>query len=319
MDEQMDARIQEEALDWAIRMHGPEVHAAMHAEFAEWIARGEAHAKAWAKIEKTWTLMNSAPPRHQDEWASAPRTRSVPQRSTRPLRILSLTAASAACLALLVAAPAIQMWMQADYNTGKGEIRQVKLDDGSILHLDSDSAVKIDYQGARRAVTLLSGQAFFDVVSDKKRPFVVHAGDVDVRVLGTAFDVGLDTTAVDVSVERGAVRVKRAGSAPLDLRPGDRVRVDQFDAQTIRSVVSPGRIAAWRNGQIVVDGATVAEVVSELRRYHRGVILLRNEQLGRKRVTGAYDLRNPEAALLAIVHPYGGKVGTLGGYLMIVS
>lgn len=321
MDEQIYAHIQDEALDWAIRLHGPEVDAAVQAALAQWIARSEAHAMAWVKAQKSWALMNSIPPIHQDAWEHAPRTVSsaMPQRSTRPRRMLSVVAACAACLALLVAVPAIRIWVQADYSTAKGEVRQVTLADGSIVHLDSGSAVRVDYEGSRRDVTLLSGQAFFDVAHDKTRPFVVHAGDVDVRVLGTAFDVGLDTKTVDVSVQRGAVRVERAGNRPLNLRPGDSVRVGPIDAETVRSVISPSRIAAWRDGQIIVNGATVAEVVTELRRYHRGFILLRNERLASRRVTGTYDINDPEAALRAIVHPYGGYLGTIGGYLMIIS
>ncbi|MEE4450565.1 FecR family protein [Novosphingobium resinovorum] len=321
MDEQVHAHIQDEALDWTIRVHGPEAGAAVQAELGQWIARSEAHARAWGKAQKSWALMNSTPPVHQDEWEQAPRTvaGAMSQRSARPRWMLSVMAASAACLALLLAAPAIWIWAQADYSTGKGEVRQVKLADGSILHLDSGSAIRLDYEGARRGVTLLAGQAFFDVAHDKARPFVVHAGDVDVRVLGTAFDVGLDTKTVDVSVQRGAVRVERSGNIPLDLRPGDSVQVGPSDAETVRSVISPSRIAAWRDGQIIVNGATVVEVVTELRRYHRGFILLRNERLASRRVTGAYDINDPEAALRAIVHPYGGEVGTIGGYLMIVS
>lgn len=321
MDEQIHAHIQEEALDWAIHMHDPEVDATVQAALGQWIARSEAHARAWVKAQKAWALMNGLPPLHQAEWEHAPRTvaDTIALRSTKPRRTLSIMAGTAACLALLVAAPTIRIWALADYSTNKGEVRQVKLADGSILHLDSGSAIRVDYEGSGRGVTLLAGQAFFDVAHDKSRPFVVHAGDVDVRVLGTAFDVGLDTKTVDVSVQRGAVRVERAGNRPLDLRPGDFVRVGPSNAETVRSVIPPGRIAAWRNGQIIVNGATVADVVAELRRYHRGFILLRNESLAGRRVTGAYDINNPEAALSAIIHPYGGKVSTIGGYLTIVS
>jgi len=321
MDEQRQ-RIHDEALDWSIRLRGPGADDGLRAELERWIARSDAHAKAWAKVEKTWGMMSAIPPVHRKQWASAPAGKAAVARHgpvRRPHWRAAPIAAVAACLLLFFASPMFWTWAQADYSTGAGEIRQMTLADGSTVDLDTGSAVRIDYDGSRRGVTLLAGQAFFEVTPDKSRPFIVRADDVNVQVVGTAFDVRLDPAHISVAVQHGAVRVGKEGIAPVLLAPGDRIRISRTNDTTERSNTPPGRIAAWRSGQIVVNGATVAQVVSELRRYHRGFILLRDERLASQRVTGTYDVRDPAAALRAIVQPYGGAISGIGGYLLIVS
>ncbi len=319
MDKPVEARVRDEALDWSIRVRDPGAGSDVRRELDEWIARDPAHARAWASVERSWARMNDAGPALEAQWSDAPRGPArVGQAVRRRSRtLLSAMAGIAACAVALICVPAALLWAKADYRTSTGDIRQVRLADGSTAHLDSGSAISLDYRGDRRGVTLLAGQAFFNVVHDRSRPFVVHVRSVDVTVIGTAFDVRRDGEAVDIAVERGAVRVASEGAVPVVLHPGDSLRVREDGIA--RTKVPVSRIAAWREGQIIVNGATVASVVAELGRYHRGLILLRNDQLGRQPVTGAYDIRNPEAALRAIVHPYGGQISTIGGLLLIVS
>lgn len=319
MDEQKQ-RIRDEALDWSIRIRGANTDDALRAELDQWIARSELHAKTWAKVEKTWGMMSAIPPTHQERWANAPASKTaIQRRRTMPRRWQAASIAAAACLLLFFAAPTLWIWARADYSTSAGEIRQMTLADGSTVHLDTGSAVRIDYDGSRRGVTLLAGQAFFEVTPDKSRPFIVRADNVNVQVVGTAFDVRLDTADISVAVQHGAVRVGKEGIAPLLLAPGDRISIDRANDRLDRSAIPPGRVAAWRTGQIAVNGATVGDAIEELRRYHRGFILVRDNRLADQRVTGTYDVRDPAAALRAIVQPYGGKVTGIGSFLLIVS
>ncbi|WP_231711579.1 FecR family protein [Xanthobacter dioxanivorans] len=177
-------------------------------------------------------------------------------------------------------------------------------------------------RGERRHVTLLSGEAFFEVTPDASRPFVVAAGGVDVTVLGTAFNVALsaDTTAVELA--HGSVRVApgQAGGQPgATLTPGETVVVDRGTGAMQKETIALDDIAAWRNGQIFVNDATIGSVVERLRRYHRAWISLPDAALAAQRVTGLYDLRDPDRALRALVQPYGGQVHEISPYLRVVS
>jgi transmembrane sensor len=214
--------------------------------------------------------------------------------------------------------PAALVRLQADHRTAVGEVKAVGLTDGSVIDLDTASAVAVDYQPPRRAVDLLAGQAFFQVASDP-RPFTVRAGEAAITVTGTAFDVRLSGERVEVAVQSGSVAVAVERQPELRLGPGDRLRIDRASGAVSRDRVVPSQIAAWRRGRLIADGATVAEVTAELGRYSPGLVLLRDLELGQRRVTGIYDLRDPAAALRAAVQPHGGRVTRLAGYLLLVE
>lgn len=313
MDEARHLR--DEALDWSIRLReqGEQSRPALEA----WIARSPAHARAWAQVEQGWAMMTALGPMHRDAWPQVLQP-SVTRRLL-PRRAATAAFGLAACLALMVAAPALWTWARADVATGTGDIRQLALTDGSRLHLDSGSAVSLSRDAGGRGITLLKGQAFFQVAHDSAHPFAVQAGTVRITDLGTAFNVRLEKDTVMIAVQSGAVQITTKETSPLTLRPGNLAVVRQSNGQAVLSHIAPGRIAAWRDGQIIVNGATVAEVAAELGRYHHGFILIRNAELGRRRITGTYDLTHVDAALRAIIHPYGGHITTIAGALLIVS
>ncbi len=78
-------------------------------------------------------------------------------------------------------------------------------------------------------------------------------------------------------------------------------------------------VAAWRAGKLIVHDATVAEVVAELDRYRAGLILLQDQALATRKVTGVFDLLDPAAALRALLQPFGGRITAFTPYLLIVE
>jgi transmembrane sensor len=228
-------------------------------------------------------------------------------------------AALAACLALYFA-PVLKLRLQADHMTSVAELSRVSLEDGSVVHLDAGSAIAIRYGATRREVALLAGRAFFDVVATKDRPFVVVADDVTVTVTGTAFDVLSGGDRVTVAVQSGTVEVGLGGGRLAGvLTRGERLSVSHGARQVARSQVDPQDIAAWRERRLVVDGATLAEVVEELGRHYAGVIVLRDRSLADRRITGVFDLRRPVEALAAVAGSQHGSVTAITPYLLVVS
>jgi transmembrane sensor len=170
-------------------------------------------------------------------------------------------------------------------------------------------------------VTILEGETFFNVKPDKKRPFIVRAEALTVASLGTAFDVCVGSDALRIAVQDGTVRVKYDGPKQTEivLAGGDRLTIDRASGAVTQDRIVPAQVASWRSGQLVVDGATISEVVDQIRRYHRGLILLRGKTLASRKVTGIYNLHDPLAALRAAVAPHSGSVRELTPYLFIIS
>ena len=172
---------------------------------------------------------------------------------------------------------------------------------------------------------LIGGDAFFTVAEDHRRPFAVTGEDLRVVDIGTAFAVGIDPEALDIGVESGAVHVAYGGTvpegAPHDTRldPGGRLRIDRATGRFNQDQVQPGQIALWRDGLLVVENQSLAHVVAEIRRRYPGLIIVRDDALMTRRVTGVYDLRNPEAALRTALLPHGERVSTITPYVLIVG
>lgn len=288
--------------------------ASLRREAEDWAGRSPRHAEAWRAAETMWRLAGTVGP-------AAPFSLTARRRrGPSPGRLAG--AALAACL-VLAALPTLQLRSQADHITATGETRAVDLPDGTRVHLDSGSALAVDFSESRRGVALLSGQAFFEVTPNPERPFMVKAEEVEVTVTGTAFDVRLDRDTVTVEVQSGSVLTEyppaAGGGGRVRLAPGDRLRVDR-DGGGIETVpVATGQIAAWRRGRLLVEGATVGALVDEIRRYRTGLVIVAGNALAQRQVTGVFDLRDPLRALRTVVEPHSGKVLEITPWLVVIS
>lgn len=309
--------LRSEAVDWLVRIQAAPADTAARAGLDAWLASSESHRRAYRSVERVWTLTGELP-----SAMPSPAGRVVNlSRVRRARRAWGLAATVlAACVALWFF-PNLRLHLQADHLTGVAELRELTLEDGSIVHLDAASAIAVRYDKGRREVELLAGQAFFKVVSARDRPFVVTAGNVAVTVKGTAFDVGSSRDGVSVAVQSGTVEVLVTGSERnllSTLTRGERMVVDRQGAFA-RSLVSPEDVASWREHRLVVDGATLGEVVDELGRHHRGVIMVSDRSLAGRRITGVFDLRRPLEALHTVARAQHGSVLEISPYLTIVS
>lgn len=333
-DHSADPRLQQ-AMDWLLRTEDTPGDTALLSARDHWIAEDAANARAWRRACRAWNAVSMVPPVHAAQWeggawdAPAPAIvtpSSLPRRqgaAPRPMRRrLVLGGALAACLGLVLMLSPLRS-MQADHLSGTGEIRRVTLADGTVVHLAPRSAISAHLAPGQRNVTLLEGEAFFEVAPDATRPFIATAAGVAVQVLGTAFDLQLASDQVSVAVQHGQVRLSYAEAEPpfqADLAAGDRVEIARSHGRVPRrDRVAPGDVASWREGPVFVQDATVGQVVEMLRRYHSGWVVLRDERLAARRVTGLYDLRDAGRALRALVSPYGGEVREMTPLLYIVS
>lgn len=316
-----DRRASSEATDWLIALREDPDDAALRARFEAWISLDPAHAAAWEETKHLDCLIGRAQPALAQ--ASSQVADLAEHRARRRPRRLVLTGALsmvAACL-ILVFAPGVLLQLQATHTTATAEIRSLRLEDGSRVQLGPASAIDVAFEAGVRRVYLLKGEAFFEVVADSNRPFVVHSGEVRTTVVGTAFDVRLANGSTDVAVRSGLVRVAwEAATPPIreELAAGDTVRIGPT-GQVKRSYGTPDEVAAWLQGQIIARDRSVADIVEELKRYHRGAVVIADDALARERVTGVYNLSDPAAALRAVASAHAASVRQMTPWLVVMS
>ncbi|WP_455827474.1 FecR family protein [Pseudomonas graminis] len=300
----------DEALDWLMRVQQAPLDAALRAQLANWCAADEANAKAYRKAKRVWQLTGQVAPTPSQQ---------PPASIARPRRVRRWVAAAIAACLVVASAPGLLLRWQADYRTGAGETRDITLSDGSVVQLDSHSAIAVDIAGNHRDVRLLVGQAFFKVTLDKRKPFHVRTKTLQVTVTGTAFNVDATQANPSVAVQQGSVNVDdlAAGRRLASLVPGQRLKYHAGRVEL--SSFPPSQAAPWRQGQLIADDLPISEVLTQIRRYAPGLIVLRDAKLGAQRVTGVYDLRKPQAALQAVLQPYGAKVSAYSPWVLVLS
>ena len=336
-DEPSDHRLKE-AMGWLLRLREAPDDPDLRGDVEAWLAADPDRLSAWNRARRTWQIMGDLPPTTAGAWERQPQaarvTRPRPARharaakseraSSRPWRgrtaLTAAALAAAACLVLIFGS-SLALRLQADHVTAAGETRQVALADGSVVYLAPQSAIDLRFTDDRRSLALLRGDAFFEVTPDPQRPFVVDADGLRAQVIGTAFGVSLSAVSVDVEVESGAVGVRSdATLPPIDLRlnRGQTLHIDRETEAALLDRKAPDDIATWRHGELLVVDASIAEVVEELRRYYFGWIVIADDRMAARRVNGIYDLRNPDNALRALVHPAGGQVHEITPLLRVL-
>jgi transmembrane sensor len=191
----------------------------------------------------------------------------------------------------------------AAYSSGRGERLQVALPDGATVALNAQTRIAVRYSDHRRVVKLLEGEAFFDVRHDAARPFVVETGVGEVRDVGTRFDVLEEGGDIAVTVQDGSVEItprgRRPDIVPVRLNAGYAARVAEDGSVTVVPA-DAAAASAWREGKIVFEDRTLADVVRQLARYRERPIRLADERVARLRVSGVFSVDDTGALLRAL-------------------
>lgn len=296
----------QQALDWFTRLRAENLGSDERAAFDAWRLQPQ-NARAYAEVEQLWQTLEL--PAH--------RVRKAERERARTKRWPRYAAAAGLLLAAGVAwlsVPALQN-LGSDYATVAGERREVVLNDGSRLWLDSASMVDVDMQGATRTVRLRQGRLFADVVHDG-RPFVVHVDEAKVEVLGTRFSVSQEAGADEVVLLSGRVQVSTPTQQQL-LAPGQRLMV-HGERVGAPEMVDAERLLAWRAGQLRVREVPLREVLQQLAAYQGKRLVLLNEQAGQRRVSGSFNLDRADSALDALISTQQLQAHALLGHWLII-
>ena len=287
--------------------------------FAHWLRTDPRHAAAVARLEQTLGLLGELPEFRSEintafdraapvvafppACAEQPTLARAPRRWSRAFAWAGLAAALA--LGSFVGWRALRPPPAIHYTTTVAGYERARLDDGSTLELNAASAVRVQFSATERRVQLESGEAHFAVAHDTARPFIVSAGPIAVRAVGTAFNVRYTAGGdIEVTVTEGKVRVGQSGpassaaeSAPL-VSAGQRIilphhapppAVEQVDPAALRSTL------AWQNRLADFAEAPLADVIARFNARSRIQLFLADETLADRRIGGTFALDEAEA------------------------
>ena len=300
VDRESAADIDAAAARWVVRADRDGDDPGFRAELEAWLAADRRRTGAYARAQAGWKNLDRAS-------VLAP----AAAGGARPRR-RSIVAGLGALAAGVTAAAVVPRLLVRRYGTTLGEIRRVPMADGSVAAINTDSELEVSLRPRLRAVKLARGEAWFEVAKDPARPFVVESGPVRVRAVGTAFSVRRREGGSDVLVTEGVVEVwtRDGGAPPRRVAAGERVFAEN-DAGVLtppKADADLGRQLAWRDGQIVLDGQTLAEAAAEFNRYNDRKIEIADARLADKRFVGWFRINDPEGFAQAAATTFHGQI-----------
>jgi transmembrane sensor len=306
-----DEDIEACAADWLARLDRPDAPATEHAGFEAWCRAAPRHLAAYLRLLEVWNRLDAL---KQPEFPA-----SVPRRPP-PGRPVFLALTLAAALAAIAAGLAWWQWSASfglmigvqRYTTALGGFEQVRLADGSVIQLNTDSELRVRLRASERDITLIRGEATFDVAPDASRPFIVVAGGTAVRAVGTIFNVEKADTGVEVLVTKGVVAVgprqavvaHRGAPALVDagqiaIAGISRVNVESLDQEEI------ARRLAWHEGMLLFNGQSLAEVAAEFNRYNERKLVITDPAVARIRIGGYFRATDLDSFVRVMEERFG--------------
>lgn len=322
----------ETAAQWVIRLGGNCSEAERRA-FRQWLTADPAHRAAYDEASALWheldevvaTLARSdtrplPPPVINGLDVDVPSAVPPARRPSYGWQGVGTLAAAVLLAVTLLAGPEINVWLRADLRTPVGALLTQSLEDGSLVQLNTDSAIVLRYTREARVIDLLRGEAAFEVAHDPERPFIVRTREGSATALGTVFQVRSDASheRVIVTVTEGSVRVQTPQTS-VDLAAGEQTSYQSDGHIGAVLAIDDHAASAWRRGYISFIDRPLEEVVHELNRYARGHIALTDDSLRTQPVSGTFEISRTQAAVTALEHNFDLRVRRYGGYLTLIG
>lgn len=330
MEAKKEEQLETEAAEWFTRLRSGEVDRETRDDFETWLHADRAHKIAYREFEQVYRDLDYVAVEAGVDLDDALGRRNgflsmLAKWGRRP--VITGGAITASIAAMLIAFVVVPLQSNngvapnaapPDFVTALAEIREITLEDGTLVTLGAKTEIDTEFTDAARIVTLRNGEAFFEVVTDPSRPFFVAAQDTLVRVVGTKFDVKRSADIIHVSVLEGRVEVMKPNDIPAIIQSADTSAIDKQVLTAGERVSAARRVAlpeakqleqaepgAWREGRLAYEDASLAEIVADVNRYYDRTVRIASSDVGDLRSTVAFRTTEIEQAfdVMAAIHP----------------
>ena len=265
--------VQQQAAEWLTVLMSDEASEAEHAAWQRWRGADPEHERAWQHIDAVSRRFNGLHRSAAAQALAGTQQQAINGKRRQLLAWLGVAAGGGMLAAQTGTWDGVRA-LRADYRTATGERREVVLDDGSVLSLNTGSAVNVRFDDKRRLIELLAGEILVSSGhgAGSAAPLVVATREGLVRALGTRFVVRQQDGVSTVEVFESAVEIRPRDSAdaPLLLAAGRGVAFSRHAPDAPHAI--DAYADAWSRGQLIVDDVTLGDFLADLARYRPGVI-----------------------------------------------
>jgi transmembrane sensor len=323
-----------EAAAWIARLHGEDRTASVETGFKRWLAASPEHRAAFEMANEIWAGTEHLPKPSTPAFVRWPKAGLV----------ITWPRALAAAAVIAIVAVGIGVYSRdSGLTTRIGEQRNLNLEDGTRVSLNTASRIHVRYDRTARRVELDQGEAYFEVAKHPDWPFIVIAGGKQVVARGTAFLVRRDEDSLAVTLVEGKVTVAPAGesvastpassgsasgsgvperpgsggaTADITLAPGQRLTFADHEKPKLDHP-ELDRVTAWQHGQVILDHTPLSDAVAEMNRYSDVALKIEEPEAGRAEVTGIFRIGDSENFAQAVAETYHLTVADRGGQIVL--
>jgi transmembrane sensor len=323
----LERRIALDARDWIVRLTSGDVSDAALQRFKAWRDLSPQHRLAFERERVFWQQLQSVDA-EADGLSPLARPHAATTGVVRRRAFLAGGGAVAATAIAAVSVPRLRDWWSADFTTAVGEQAEIALPDGSLATLNTDSAIAVDFTSQLRLVTLLKGEAGFNIHPGPTQLFRVAALGGNSDTLQTRFSVKSVEGVATVTVEQGEVRVagQMAPTALYDKAPGEvRLAANQQTSYLAGErprtplEVDTDLVMAWRSGRLIFEGRKFSAAMAEIGRYVPERIVLGPLARPDIPVSAIFSTRNAYDAVQALAKTQGLTARRIPGVMIILT
>lgn len=300
-------KIDQEAAAWVAKLNGDTVSGEDRQQFNAWVAQSSAHRQAFFAMRQHWQHLKQAAQHSAEPLAQ-------PAKTYKHWMMAAASVLLAVVLSLFY--PKLQDALLADVVTAVGGHQTLHLEDGSTLHLNTDTSVAFDFSPQQRTIRLLHGEAEVIVAHDPSRPLVIVSGHHESRALGTDFSVARVDETCTVTVFESTVQVSEHNNVIGLLKPGDQLQISDGNSQPLKTTVNLKEANAWRDGKLVFTARPLQSVIAEINRYRSGHLFLLNNSAANRPVSGVFEISQLDESLVVIADILGLKPVQVNGYVV---
>lgn len=308
--------IDDEASIWLVRLDNGNLSDQSRRELKAWLSADKRHSIALKAMADIWDDMDEV-------LISINEVNSSNNVSLwpilKPIFKPYVLAASISFFAVFIWLAMPVNVQKQSYTTLIGQQMDATFDDGSIIHLNTNSRIETEFSDEKRIIKLIKGEALFEVAHDPDRPFIVYAGDRLVQAIGTKFVVHLKSENIQVTVTDGKVKMSKVAlnTKLVDIKELNNTTIEKDDVYITKgekvivgsdqapklTYINPENIKrelAWLDGKLIFDNEELFDVIEEINRYIDIEIVLKEPYLHKIPISGRFDLKDSEALIEAI-------------------
>lgn len=284
----------DQAIEWLVKLRYDSPGPRTEQQFQRWLASHPQHAQAWQRVSSLGDELASLPAELSRQTLAGSERRRMSRRDH--LKLLSLLALGAS-VGWAAREPLGLPALMADSRTATGERRELLASDGSLIRLNTASAIDLRYSAEQRRLNLLRGEVSLDGNANDNRPFNIDTHVGALSTLGGQLLLRENAQGLLLAVRRGEVTLFPATAAAHRVKPGEVLQVfAQGDFQPANLHSDPW---GWTHGVLSVQQMPLGEFTDELARYRPGVLRCAPEVAGLK-VSGTFQLADTDQVLLLV-------------------